>query len=86
MLSLILANPRPADQPGTLALCPVSLLANWKTECDRVLPPSVAVLILNSANKGKTKPEDLGNWGRRPRTPPPPGGSTRRCPIAAPLS
>lgn len=60
ILALILANPRPdKSSPGTLVLCPPTLLPNWETECTKLLPPSVAVLMLTSARKSKTKAADL---------------------------
>lgn len=37
-IALCLASPRPANAPGTLVLCPVSLLANWGVREDTALP------------------------------------------------
>jgi SNF2 family DNA or RNA helicase len=54
-LALVLAHPRPCDERtsplGTLIVCPTTLLANWKAECDKLLPKRLRVLVLNSAAK-----------------------------------
>ena len=54
-LALVLANARASDDRtsplGTLVVCPVTLLANWKAECEKLLPKRIKVLILNSAAK-----------------------------------
>lgn len=59
VLALTLSAPRPSNTPGTLVLCPVTLLSNWEIECNNCLPDTMSVLVVNSSNKTKTKPADM---------------------------
>ena len=43
----------PPPKGGTLVLTPSTLFGNWMAECSKLLPPSVRVLLLDSANKKK---------------------------------
>jgi SNF2 family DNA or RNA helicase len=54
-LALVLANPRPAGKPGTLILCPPTLLPNWESECRKLLTPSTSVLLLDSKALSKAR-------------------------------
>jgi SNF2 family DNA or RNA helicase len=54
-LALVVANQAGPEERAlrraTLVVCPVTLLANWQAECNKVLPRAIKWLVLNSAAK-----------------------------------